>query len=110
MFDKSTWIRLPRNVVVGHGVLDDTVAAVEDLHLAGDPLVVTSPTPAKVAGNHVVESFAAAGFDPQVVRIEEATFGAVEDVIETAGGTPDTANVEQASRSWTPNSTSLSGY
>jgi len=31
-------------------------------------------------------------------------------VIETAGGTPDTANVEQASRSWTPNSTSLSGY
>ena len=86
MFDKSTWIRLPRNVVVGHGVLDDTVAAVEDLHLAGDPLVVTSPTPAKVAGDHVVESFAAAGFDPQVVRIEEATFGAVEDVIETAGG------------------------
>jgi hypothetical protein len=31
-------------------------------------------------------------------------------VIETAGGTPDTASVEPASRSWTPNSTSLCGY
>ncbi|WP_123538795.1 NAD(P)-dependent glycerol-1-phosphate dehydrogenase [Halosimplex salinum] len=84
MFEKSTWIRLPRNVVVGHGVLDDTVAAVDELHLAGDPLIVTSPTPARVAGERVVEGFADAGFDPQVVRIEEATFGAVEEVIEVA--------------------------
>ncbi|WP_459192593.1 NAD(P)-dependent glycerol-1-phosphate dehydrogenase [Halosimplex sp. J119] len=84
MFDKSTWIRLPRNVVVGHGVLDDTVAAVDDLHLAGDPLIVTSPTPAEIAGERVVDEFAAAGFDPQVVRIERATFAAVEDVIDVA--------------------------
>ena len=51
MFEKSTWIRLPRNVVVGHGVLGETVAAVEELHLAGRPLVVTSPTPREVAGS-----------------------------------------------------------
>jgi glycerol-1-phosphate dehydrogenase [NAD(P)+] len=84
MFDKSTWIRLPRNVVVGHGVLDDAAAAVEELRLHGDPLVVTSPTPAEVAGDRVVEGFSAAGFDPRVVRIEEATFAAVEAVIEVA--------------------------
>ncbi|WP_436909315.1 NAD(P)-dependent glycerol-1-phosphate dehydrogenase [Halosimplex marinum] len=84
MFDKSTWIRLPRNVVVGHGVLDDAAAAVEELRLHGDPLVVTSPTPAEVAGDRVVAGFADAGFDPRVVRIEEATFGAVEEVIEVA--------------------------
>jgi len=23
MFEKTTWIKLPRNVLVGHGVLDD---------------------------------------------------------------------------------------
>jgi len=84
MFDKSTWIRLPRNVVVGHGVLDETADAVADLHLAGDPLVVTSPTPAKVAGDRVRERFAAAGLEPQEVRIDEATFAAVETVIEAA--------------------------
>ncbi|MFB6139315.1 MAG: NAD(P)-dependent glycerol-1-phosphate dehydrogenase [Halosimplex sp.] len=84
MFDKSTWIRLPRNVVVGHGVLDDAAAAVEELRLHGDPLVVTSPTPAKVAGDRVVAALADAGLDPREVRIEEATFGAVQEVVELA--------------------------
>ncbi|PSP66788.1 NAD(P)-dependent glycerol-1-phosphate dehydrogenase [Halobacteriales archaeon QH_6_68_27] len=84
MFEKSTWIRLPRNVVVGHGVLDRTVEAVEDLHLTGRPLVVTSPTPGEVAGERVVDRFEAAGADPAVHHIEAATFDAVEKVIAVA--------------------------
>mgnify|MGYP000247658945 FL=1 len=84
MFDKSTWIRLPRNVVVGHGVLDRTVEAVTDLHLSGRPLVVTSPTPGKVAGERVVELFDEAGTDPASHYIDSASFGAVEDVIAAA--------------------------
>ncbi len=84
MFAKSTWIRLPRNVVVGHGVLDETVDAVADVHLDGRPLVVTSPTPREVAAERVVDGFAAAGSDPAIVEVEEASFEAVEAVIETA--------------------------
>ncbi|WP_299263022.1 NAD(P)-dependent glycerol-1-phosphate dehydrogenase [Halorientalis sp.] len=84
MFDKSTWIRLPRNVVVGHGVLDQTVDAVAELHLAGRPLVVTSPTPKEVAGNRVVGAFETEGTDPALTTIQEASFEAVERVIETA--------------------------
>jgi glycerol-1-phosphate dehydrogenase [NAD(P)+] len=84
MFDKSTWIRLPRNVVVGHGVLDQTVEAIEDLHLSGRPLVVTSPTPGRVAGERVVELFDEAGTDPASHYIDSASFGAVEEVIAAA--------------------------
>jgi len=84
MFEKSTWIRLPRNVVVGHGVLGDTVEVVDDLHLSGRPLVVTSPTPHDVAGKRLCEQFRDAGRDPAVVVVETASFGAVEEVIETA--------------------------
>ena len=84
MFEKSTWIRLPRNVVVGHGVLDQTVEAIDELHLTGRPLVVTSPTPREVAGDRVAEGFAAAGTDPAVTTIETASFGAVERVVATA--------------------------
>ncbi|PSQ49828.1 NAD(P)-dependent glycerol-1-phosphate dehydrogenase, partial [Halobacteriales archaeon SW_6_65_15] len=84
MFDKSTWIRLPRNVVVGHGVLDRTVEAVSELHLTGRPLVVTSPTPREVAAERVAADFEEAGDDPAMVEIEEATFGAVQRVIEVA--------------------------
>jgi glycerol-1-phosphate dehydrogenase [NAD(P)+] len=84
MFEKSTWIRLPRNVVVGHDVLDRTAEAVAELHLTGRPLVVTSPTPREVAGERVVAGFADEGPAPATAVVEEASFGAVEEVIATA--------------------------
>ncbi|WP_226004317.1 NAD(P)-dependent glycerol-1-phosphate dehydrogenase [Natrinema salinisoli] len=84
MFEKSTWIRLPRNVVVGHGVRDEVVDVVDDLHLQGRPLFVTSPTPRTVAADPIAADFEAAGIDPAIVTIEKATFDAVERVIETA--------------------------
>ena len=84
MFEKATWIRLPRNVVVGHGVLSQTVDAVEDVHLSGRPLVVSSPTPHEVAGERVFAQFEDRGEDPAEVIVEEASFGAVERVIEAA--------------------------
>ncbi|MFC7045015.1 NAD(P)-dependent glycerol-1-phosphate dehydrogenase [Halobacteriaceae archaeon GCM10025711] len=84
MFEKSTWIRLPRNVVVGHEVLADAGEVVSDLHLQGRPLVVTSPTPRQVAGDRLVEQFTADGHEPEVVVVDEASFASVERVIEAA--------------------------
>ena len=84
MFDKSTWIRLPRNVVVGHGVLEQTGDVVADLHLSGRPLVVTSPTPRAVAGERVRDLLAGADTDPGLVEVDEASFAAVERVIKAA--------------------------
>ena len=84
MFEKSTWIRLPRNVVVGHGVLESVVEVVDDLHLQGRPLIVTSPTPRSVAGEPIAADFEAAGIDPAIVSIEAATFESVQTVIEAA--------------------------
>jgi glycerol-1-phosphate dehydrogenase [NAD(P)+] len=84
MFEKSKWIRLPRSVVVGHGVLDDTVEVVEELYLDGRPLVVTSPSPRELAADRLVAGFEDAGFDPAVTVVEEASFSAVEAVLDTA--------------------------
>jgi glycerol-1-phosphate dehydrogenase [NAD(P)+] len=84
MFEKSTWIRLPRNVLVGHGVLDRTVEAVESLYLTGRPLVVTSPTPREIAGERVLADLAEAGHDPAVVEVEGASFAEVKRIIERA--------------------------
>ncbi|WP_256391810.1 NAD(P)-dependent glycerol-1-phosphate dehydrogenase [Natronoarchaeum rubrum] len=84
MFDKTTWIRLPRNVVVGHGVIDQTVEAVRELHLQGRPLIVTSPTPREIAADRIVEQFAAEGVDPEIVEVEDASFEAIQRVIDTA--------------------------
>lgn len=84
MFEKSTWIRLPRNVLVGHGVLTRTTAAIDDLHLGGRPLLVTSPTPREVAGNRLYDQFEERGDDPAIVTVEEASFDAIQRVIDVA--------------------------
>jgi len=76
-------IRLPRNVVVGHGVRDEVLDVIDDLHLQGRPLFVTSPTPREVA-DPIAADFEAAGIEPAIVTIQKATFAAVERVIEVA--------------------------
>jgi glycerol-1-phosphate dehydrogenase [NAD(P)+] len=84
MFEKSAWIRLPRNVLVGHGVLDRTVEAIEDLHLSGVPFVVTSPTPKTVAADRLVTQFREAGTDPELFVVESGSFEDVRRVIGAA--------------------------
>ncbi len=84
MFQKSKWIRLPRSVVVGHGALDRTGEVIADLYLEGQPLIVTSPTPREIAVDSLKAALAKSGFEPSVTVIEEATFGAVERVTDTA--------------------------
>ncbi len=84
MFDKSTWIRLPRSVVVGHGVLDRVADVVDELYLRGRPLIVTSPTPRSLAADRLRAGFDEIGVDPAVVTVETATFSAVEDVLAAA--------------------------
>jgi glycerol-1-phosphate dehydrogenase [NAD(P)+] len=80
MFEKATWIKLPRNVVVGHGVIDELPAAVSELSLGGTPLVVTSPTPNAIAGDSVRAGLG----DPETVVVERASFEAVERVVAAA--------------------------
>ncbi|QLG29280.1 NAD(P)-dependent glycerol-1-phosphate dehydrogenase [Halorarum halophilum] len=80
MFGKSTWIKLPRNVLVGHGVVDQVGAAVEELSLAGRPLLVTSPSPDDIAGDRVRDQFD----DVATTTVSDASFSAVGEVIEAA--------------------------
>ncbi len=70
--------------MVGHGVLSETVAAIDELHLQGTPLLVTSPTPNEVAGKRVMAQFEQAGLDVETVVIEEASFAAIQHVIDIA--------------------------
>ncbi len=81
MFEKSTWIRLPRDVVVGHGVVDRVGEVVGSLPVSGNPLVVTSPTPRTIAGDAVGDQL---GGQAATVVVEDASFDAVERVIERA--------------------------
>jgi len=84
MVEKSSWIRLPRNVVVGHGVLGRTGEAVAELHLGGAPLIVTSPTPKSIVGDRVEAALSELGEPPETVVVEEASFEEITRVVESA--------------------------
>lgn len=84
MFDKSRWIRLPRHVLVGQDEVDRIGEVVSDLQLTGGPLIVTSPTPRRLAGDRVLTALNAVGHDGQMVEIERTGFDAVESVVERA--------------------------
>ncbi len=81
MFEKRSWIRLPRNVVIGHGVIEETETVLSDLHLSGCGLIVTSKTPRELAVTGVIEQL---DFDPPVELVDQARFRAVEAVIDRA--------------------------
>jgi len=80
MFEKSTWIKLPRNVVVGHGVVDELRATIDDLHLTGEPLIITSPTPNELVGDRVRAQVPEA----ETIVVEEASFESIERVSNAA--------------------------
>lgn len=82
MFNKSTWIRLPRHVLVGHEVLGSLGEVVRDLQISGTPLIVTSPTPQQIAGDPIQDLLEAEDLTPETIVIEEATFDVVERVAD----------------------------
>lgn len=80
MTAKSKWIKLPRNVLVGAGVIDSVGEAVGELSLPRRATLVTSPTPDELTGDRLREQFESV----QTVVVETAGFDAVERVTRLA--------------------------
>ena len=53
VFDKSKWMQLPRDVVIGHDVLRQLPAVCDDLKLGPSALLVSGKGTMKLAGNTV---------------------------------------------------------
>ncbi|MCX9013380.1 MAG: NAD(P)-dependent glycerol-1-phosphate dehydrogenase [Candidatus Methanoperedens sp.] len=60
---KSKWMQLPRNVVVGHGVINDTGKVCKELKLNGAALIVAGESTLKAAGKTVEVSLEECGFN-----------------------------------------------
>lgn len=93
-FEMSRWMQLPRDIVIGHGVLSHIPAVCSDLRLGRSALVITGTHTRDLAGDEVlrilgemyeVRSFVAGSISMQVIHeAEEAAQGA--DFIVGVGG------------------------
>lgn len=96
VFDKSKWMQLPRDVLIGHDVIEQVPAVCEDLALGDSVLIVSGGRTRDVAGRRIesllsasydVRTFIAMDGDPlETIRKAEAAAVEVAFVIGVGGG------------------------
>jgi glycerol-1-phosphate dehydrogenase [NAD(P)+] len=103
VFDKSKWMQLPRDVVIGHDVLGQLPAVCEDLKLGSSALLISGKGTMKLAGNQVtkilsgsysVKPFLAEEITAPVIKKAEKSAGSVDFILGVGGGRViDTAKI-----------------
>lgn len=102
-FDKSKWMQFPRDVVIGHGVLDSITEICRDLDLGSSALIVTGRSTYGIAGRRVEELISkycdtrvalTEGISMEVIRELEGAGEGFEFFIGVGGGRViDTAKI-----------------
>ncbi len=103
IFDKSKWMQLPRDVVIGHDVLGQLPAVCEDLKLGTSPLLISGKGTMDLAGGRVqqilaedydVTTFLAEQINIPVIKAAEEAAADVDFLIGVGGGRViDTAKI-----------------
>lgn len=85
VFDKSKWMQLPRDVVIGHDVLGQLPAVCEDLKLGGSALLISGNSTMKLAGGRVKEILEE-DYNVTTFLAEEINLGIIKDAERAAEG------------------------
>lgn len=84
---EPSWIRLPRHVIAGPGEIVQVPAVFDELGEPGPAVIVTTPTPRRVAADHVADQLRDdVNIDVSIIGVEGASGAAVEAAIEQATG------------------------
>jgi len=83
-FTKSKLMEFPRDVIVGHGVIEEIVDLCNKVTLGKHPLVVHDERTKKLAGNRIIEILNDSGYTVEEIMVERATMEEVNRVQDYA--------------------------
>lgn len=81
---KKKWMQLPRDIVVGPGVIYDIKDVCTDLKLKDGAFIVTGQNTRKIAGNVVFDLLDDSGYGPGIIVSNEASMEEVTRVVSEA--------------------------
>ncbi len=84
VFKRAKAMVFPRNVIAGHGVIEEVPQVCRDFDLSGQGLIVSGPATMRVAGDKVRDLMVDAGFEIQAHETGGATFKNLEPLLEHA--------------------------
>ncbi len=83
-FEKIKWMELPRDVLVGHGVLDEISTVCKHLGMGKEAIIVTGAHTRKIAGERVFEILSDDGYEVSLVEVHSVSEGSIEEVKEAS--------------------------
>ncbi|OKY79141.1 MAG: Glycerol dehydrogenase family enzyme GldA [Candidatus Methanohalarchaeum thermophilum] len=79
-FNKSKFMEIPRDILIGTNVLEETPDFCDRLNFSGSSLVLTGPNTIEIAGNRVDELLISSGFESETQIVKQATRSEVNKI------------------------------
>lgn len=77
-------IELPREIIIGNGILKDIDAVCKKLQLEGSCLLLSGPTTMKVAGETILKELSSSGYVVNIVIVDSIDKIEVDKIVEKA--------------------------
>ncbi len=77
-------IELPREIIIGNGILKDIEAVCKNLHLEGSCLLLSGPTTMKVAGETILKELGSSGYAVNIAIADSIDKPEVDKTVEKA--------------------------
>ncbi|HID19891.1 MAG TPA: NAD(P)-dependent glycerol-1-phosphate dehydrogenase [Methanophagales archaeon] len=84
MFEKGKWMQLPREILIGHGVLEELGTVCKQLDMGKKASIVTGVQTRKIAGERVLEILSDAGYEINLIEVSSINRENIEGVKKKA--------------------------
>ncbi|MBN1134162.1 MAG: NAD(P)-dependent glycerol-1-phosphate dehydrogenase [Methanosarcinaceae archaeon] len=81
---RTKWMQLPRDVVTGHGVINDVVKVCDDLKLGNNAFIITGNYTKKIAGDIIYDAIEDRGYYVDMEIANEASLEEVKRIKDLA--------------------------